>query len=352
MLFVSIQTHYIFFFNCRKLCFNLPFQSSFVSFSTSKNFVSKKSVSKIDIHSAKYTRLNRSSKLANFSSFFKSFTYFKPLVGTNSDCFFNQEQSSNFLLPKTQFLLLFLNQGLSSKELVLLRSNFKKLGISFTHIPTRFWSNSFIAPSNPSSHFSSLNTSLFKKAIHGNILGLHLNFQHPFFTKASISSFDTHPLFLSYQFLQNFLLHQSSFSVSNPLITPLYSSVLNSHSDFLNSHNLNLSRLTLPWDFLASQTIPDSIHDVDLLNLWFHDNSFNHFNLLFHHLKNFRLIFSGLLGSNSSHSSYLFFDNLNYSLSPVNSSSSSRSLIFLNQACFNFEPFIFVCFNRKFLLFL
>ncbi len=88
---------------------------------------------KIDVHSNKFIRLARSAKLANLS-FLKDFTFFKDI---------NHNSLSSHVLPtsaclSSQNLLLFLNQGLSAKELTKLRFNLKNLGISFTHIPTRF----------------------------------------------------------------------------------------------------------------------------------------------------------------------------------------------------------------------
>ena len=100
---------------------------------------------KLDVHSIKFIRLARSAKLSSSSSFLKSFTFFKnqPLGPSrslsSSGCAFLRADISRepYEEEKTQFSLLFLNQGLSSKELTKLRSNLKSLGVTFTHIPTR-----------------------------------------------------------------------------------------------------------------------------------------------------------------------------------------------------------------------
>jgi hypothetical protein len=88
---------------------------------------------KIDVHSHKFIRLARSAKLANLS-FLKDFTFFKD----NNSSSLSSHVSPSSACLSSQNLLLFLNQGLSAKELTKLRFNLKNLGISFTHIPTRF----------------------------------------------------------------------------------------------------------------------------------------------------------------------------------------------------------------------
>jgi hypothetical protein len=87
-----------------------------------------------DVHSTKYIRYARSAKLANLSSFLKGFTYFKNINNQIT----LEKNYLNYNKNLKSMSLLFLNQGLSSKELNKLRSNLKNVGITLTHLPTRF----------------------------------------------------------------------------------------------------------------------------------------------------------------------------------------------------------------------
>lgn len=102
---------------------------------------------KIKVHSEKFFRLARLAKIANISSSLKNFTPF--------------HRKSN---QHSHLSLLFLNQGLSSKEQNLLRSYLKLLGIHLTHFPCNYLSGSFLRTSQSPS---------IKSSLHGNILCMH-----------------------------------------------------------------------------------------------------------------------------------------------------------------------------------
>ena len=342
-------------------------------------------LAKTDVHSHKFIRLARSAKLSNLS-FLKDFTFFKD----NKPSSLSSHVSPTRACLSSQNLLLFLNQGLSAKELTKLRFNLKILGISFTHIPTRFWSNSFVRFNNfpgfsktslspfcsPSSSFlksSSLQKS-FKKTIYGNILAFYLSKD----SSRCYPSSDS--IYLLYQFLQNNLIHQhhlQSYFVHNKDLVNLFST----DSDIQSF--VGFSRLTLPWDLLSSQVVEDRLASSDLasfmLSSWFQessdDSSLNHVNLLFTYLKNHRLTYAGFVnskpfvGCNSSGSSSLFFDNFDLlSRSRSNLSSSVASVasvasalssprvsnfnFYKDNTFFCFEPFLFNSFNKLYLSYL
>ena len=94
-------------------------------------------LAKTDVHSHKFIRLARSAKLSNLS-FLKDFTFFKDNKPSSLSSHVSPFRFETRACLSSQNLLLFLNQGLSAKELTKLRFNLKILGISFTHIPTRF----------------------------------------------------------------------------------------------------------------------------------------------------------------------------------------------------------------------
>ncbi len=323
---------------------------------------------KIDVHSNKFIRLARSAKLANLS-FLKDFTFFKDI---------NHNSLSSHVLPtsaclSSQNLLLFLNQGLSAKELTKLRFNLKNLGISFTHIPTRFWSNSFVRFNNFPvfektslspfcSHSSSQikSSSLqksFKKTIYGNILAFYLSKD---FSASAPSSLSSDSIYLLYQFLQNNLIHQhhlQSYFVPNKDLVNFFST----DSDI--QHFVGFSRLTLPWDLLSSQVIEEKLNSNDLvsfmLSSWFQetsdDSSLNHVNLLFTYLKNHRLTYAGFVNSKPFGRSSLFFDNfdlLSSNRCSLNFSKKTNFNFYKDNTFFCFEPFLFNSFNKLYLSYL
>lgn len=318
---------------------------------------------KIDIHSHKFIRLARSAKLANLS-FLKDFTFFKEFNAIS----LNEKNLSFNVLPKSN-LLLFLNQGLSAKELTKLRFNLKSLGITFTHIPTRFWSNSFVHSENK---INSLKSSLsqyinhtkekpktskiqkpFKKSIYGNILGFYVS---PSSRDITTSSFLSDPIYLIYQFIQNNIIQENQLKPYVVQNKDLLSFI--SYDKDVNNF-VGFSRLTLPWDLLASQMIEEKTHDKDIvnfmLNSWFHesqDDSFlNHINLLFTYLKNNRLTYAGLLNTKNINNSSLFFDNIDLiQKSPF--SKKTNFNMYKNNTFFCFEPFLFNCFNKQYLLYI
>lgn len=319
---------------------------------------------KIDIHSHKFIRLARSAKLANLS-FLKDFTFFKEFGGSETTLS-NEKNLSFNVLPKSN-LLLFLNQGLSAKELTKLRFNLKSLGITFTHIPTRFWSNSFVHSDNK---INSLKSSLshyinhttktskiqkpFKKSIYGNILGFYVSPSSRNITASS--SFLSDPIYLIYQFIQNNIIQENQLKPYIVQNKDLLSFI--SYDKDINNF-VGFSRLTLPWDLLASQMIEEKSHDKDvvsfMLNSWFQesqDDSFlNHINLLFTYLKNNRLTYAGLLNTKNINNSSLFFDNIDLiHKSPF--SKKTNFNMYKNNTFFCFEPFLFSCFTKQHLLYI
>ncbi len=315
---------------------------------------------KIDVHSHKFIRLARSAKLANLS-FLKDFTFFKD----NNSSSLSSHVSPSSACLSSQNLLLFLNQGLSAKELTKLRFNLKNLGISFTHIPTRFWSNSFVrfnnfsassktslspfcSPSSSPLKSSSLQKS-FKKTIYGNVLAFYLSKD---FSPSSDS------IYLLYQFLQNNLIHQhhlQSYFVHNKDLVNFFST----DSDIQSF--VGFSRLTLPWDLLSSQVVEDKLGSSDLSNFmlssWFQessdDSSLNHVNLLFTYLKSHRLTYAGFVNSKPFGSSSLFFDNFDLLTNKRFSSPREANFNFYkDNTFFCFEPFLFNSFNKLYLSYL
>lgn len=285
---------------------------------------------KIDVHSHKFIRLARSAKLANLS-FLKDFTFFKD---HNSSSLFSHVLSSRACFS-SQNLLLFLNQGLSAKELTLLRFNLKNLGISFTHIPTRFWSNSFVrfgfsgfSGARVSSRLSvnrvnkssiessrgsssgisrlSASESIGGVCASGEVNSFSSSFKNslsPFCSPSSSSlkysrlqksfkktiygnvlafylSKDFSPsdsIYSLYQFLQNHFIHQHSLSSPHSYFVH-NKDLLNFFSTDSDTQSfVGFSRLTLPWDLFSSRVVDDISGFSDLapfmLSSWFQESS-------------------------------------------------------------------------------
>jgi hypothetical protein len=346
--------------------------------------------SKTQVHSNKFIRLARSAKLSTNLSILQNFSYNKKY---NENLPFHSKSilKKDF---KTQYALLFLNQGLTSKEINKLRFNLKPLGINLTYLPTRFWSNSICIP-GISNQFNKKITKI-KKTFHGNMLCLYqdnsitnTNTNTNTNTKQmddlsgiqskNIISLSNEPLYLIYQTIENYLLN---IMKKKNLV------VLNKDIDFLTFNKyhddtyLNLSRLCLPWDFISSQNVPDdlrfknfintniNINNIEikknlqnlysyLFNIWFSETDLTlsnkgsklnliHINLLLNHLKNFRLIYAGLINLNPigiNQNTYLLFNNLDLLNQPLFIKSCA------NDTFFCFEPFFFNCFNRQYLLY-
>lgn len=411
-----------------------------------------------DVHSIKFTRYTRSAKLANLAYDLKNFTFFKEKE-KEEEIEFNKTEKNKIKNLKSinitnsikrypsGLTLLFLNQGLVSTELLKLRSHLKFLGITLTHLPTRFWSNSFISNDSPTvkknhkyvnfeitsqslkktekkenekekedtesevkkknlaaPYYEKISLFPFKKKIHGNILGLHI---HSDFFSSSFSFPNSvrvksqeelkinplkNPIYLIYQFIQNNQI-QENYIISNQDVIPFYApSLLKKHKKENvieeTKDNLKLSLISWPWDILSSQIEQNELKKTQLiensglinkkeyasdehhnlinpliLNAWLNnyanlqnvdDLKNKHINLLLSLIKTNRLIFVGLLNSNKE--SCLFFDNSD--VKAIDSLNNNKFItkktsfdVHVTNALLVFEPFLFSCFNKKFLFY-
>lgn len=93
---------------------------------------------RINVHSDKFLRLARIAKIANISSSLKKFSPFRTKKNISFDNKYKKINGCHLVGGRANLSLLFLNQGLSSKEQNLLRCNLKLLGINLTQIPLHY----------------------------------------------------------------------------------------------------------------------------------------------------------------------------------------------------------------------
>lgn len=295
----------------------------------------------LNTHSEKFIRLARFAKLSKISSL-QSFTFFN-----------NQEKKSS---KKKEICLLFLNQGLITKDFFKLRSFFKMFGLQVTQIPSRFWSNSRVLQRKDSNKKIS---SKLRKSIHGNLLCIHASFSNT----------------MESDKLCFIALNSINKMIQKSLIEKDYSSIgatnhfkeLFNHVEFKadkkTSTAFKYTDVILPWDnFSSSKTIHLS-HENNLKQLVFDswittassentDKWLNHIpiNLILNYLKEGNLIYAGMLNVKNNLNSHLFFDNL-YSFQLKNESNlklSSFSIV--EEKSINIlQPFFLSTLNGKYL---